>query len=103
MPRMASRSACVASGGSMSDTGSPTKLKSENAMKPTTSMTTTPCNSRRRMKAITLLDLDPLRRELVVGPVDDANVGPHRPRDHLEVQRDVPHFLLVDAARVQRE
>ena len=42
----------VASGGSISETGSPTKLKSEKAMKPTTSITMMPCMSRRRMKAI---------------------------------------------------
>src|ERR1700687_1301745 len=36
----------------MSATGSPTKLKSEKAMNPTTSITKMPCRRRRRTKAI---------------------------------------------------
>ena len=37
------------------------------------------------------------------GPVHDVHVGPHCPRDHLEVQGKVPHVLLVQPARDQCE
>src|SRR5260221_10999995 len=94
----------------MSDTGSPTKLKSEKAMSPTTSITRAPCTMRRRTKAIiprppfagTSLDLDPLHRELVVRAVHHGHVRAHRPGDHLEMQRDVAHLGLVDRARLAR-
>src|SRR3974390_1681172 len=116
MLRIASRSACVASGGSISETGAPPKLKSENAMKPTTSITTTPCTSLLRTKAIKLsprtsprrqwsgvqsLDLPPLDRELVGRPVHHAHVRTHHPGDHLEMKRQVADVVLVDAARVE--
>src|SRR5689334_19432555 len=88
----------------MSDTGSPTKLNSEKAMKPTTSITTMPWSSRRRTKAIKrLLDGDPLHHELVVRAMHAAHVRAHRPGNHLEVQRDVAHVGLVDAARLDGE
>src|SRR5205085_12343306 len=104
--RIASRSAWVASGGSISDTGSPTKLKSEKAMNPTTSMTIMPWRILRRTNAIICslrlgsgrgsLHGHPLHREEIVRAVHDAHVRAHRPRDHLEVQRDVAEVLHVD-------
>src|SRR5258706_1976388 len=81
----------------MSDTGSPTKLKSPNAMKPTTSMTSMPCRNRRRTKAITrLLDLHPLHLQGIVREVDHAHVRAHRPRDDLEVDLDMADVRAVD-------
>src|SRR5512140_1095273 len=103
MWRIWSRSAWVASGGTICETGSPTKLKSEKAMNATTSITATPWSSRRRMKAINLSHLHPLQREPVVRAVHHAHVRAHRPRDHLEVQRNVADVLHVRDERLARE
>src|SRR6185312_3598007 len=103
MWRIWSRSACVASGGTICETGSPTKLKSEKAMNATTSITATPWSNRRRMKAINLSHLHPLQREAIFRAVHHAHVRAHRPRDHLEVERNVSDVLHVHEERLARE
>src|SRR5689334_10500464 len=46
------------------------------------------------------VDHRPPEVRLVVRHVRDLDIGPHRPRDHLVVQRDVRHVLAVEVQRL---
>src|ERR1700694_2634864 len=84
----------------MSETGSPPKLKSEKAIRPTTSITRTPCSSRRMTNAIMSIHPHPVkihgihRREL------GRDALAHRPRDELLVDVDRGQLAVGEQQRL---